>query len=60
VFARAPSGLYMIERDRAANAAFCIGANARRRVNVDRPMTPRLSGCARFDWLYLSGISLSL
>jgi 2-dehydro-3-deoxygluconokinase len=59
VFARA--GLYMIERDARGERSFLYWRDrAPAREFFDRVDDAALERLSRFDWLYLSGISLSL
>jgi len=54
-------GLYMIERDPRGERTFLYWRDrAPARELFDRADTSLLDRLARFDWLYLSGISLSL
>src|SRR5579859_2093797 len=54
-------GLYMIERDARGERTFLYWRDrAPARELFDRADAPLLDRLARFDWLYLSGISLSL
>src|ERR1700741_4465041 len=54
-------GLYMIERDARGERSFLYwGDRAPAREFFDRADDAGLERLARFDWLYLSGISLSL